>query len=95
MKPGDSILVEKLPVEKDADIELDKVLLIADGDKVITGRPTIPQAKVIATSLGEKKSDKIIVFKYKRKVRYRRKAGHKQIYTRLKVKEIICNQPAS
>ena len=56
---------------------------------MLMGNPTIKGAKVIATSLGEVKGDKIIVFKYKSKVRYRRKTGHRQIYTRLAISEII------
>ena len=70
-------------------IELDKVLLIANGDKVTVGTPTIDRAKVIATSKGEGKAKKIIVFKYKPKVRYRKKTGHRQLYTRLSIDEII------
>jgi len=53
------------------------------------GNPTIEGAKVVATSLGEVKGDKIIVFKYKSKVRYRKKTGHRQIYTRLSVNERV------
>ncbi len=70
-------------------IELDKVLLIANGDKVTVGTPVIDRAKVIATSKGEGKAKKIIVFKYKPKVRYRKKTGHRQRYTRLSIDEII------
>lgn len=70
-------------------VELDKVLLIANGDKVIVGTPTIDRAKVIATSKGEGKAKKIIVLKYKPKVRYRKKTGHRQLYTRLSIDEII------
>ena len=70
-------------------VELDKVLLIANGDKVTVGTPAIDRAKVIATSKGEGKAKKIIVFKYKPKVRYRKKAGHRQLYTRLSIDEII------
>ncbi len=70
-------------------VELDKVLLIANGDKVTVGTPTIDRAKVIATSKGEGKAKKIIVFKYKPKVRYRKKTGHRQLYTRLSIDEII------
>jgi large subunit ribosomal protein L21 len=65
------------------------VLLIADGDKLTVGTPTVEGAKVVAEVLGEGKRDKIIVFKYKPKVRYRRKKGHRQIYTRLAIKEIL------
>jgi len=70
-------------------IELDRVLFIGDDGDMLVGNPTISGAKVITTSLGEFKGDKIIVFKYKSKVRYRRKTGHRQIYTRLLISEII------
>ncbi len=70
-------------------VELDRVLLIADGDKVTVGTPTVDGAKVVATSQGEGKGKKIIVFRYKPKVRYRKKTGHRQIYTRLMIDKII------
>ena len=70
-------------------VELDKVLFIADGDKVTVGMPTIDGAKVVATSQGEGKGKKIIVFKYKSKVRYRKKTGHRQLYTRLTIDKIV------
>ncbi len=70
-------------------VELDRVLLIANDDKVTVGTPTIDRAKVIATSKGEGKAKKIIVLKYKSKVRYRKKTGHRQLYTRLSIDEII------
>ncbi len=70
-------------------IELDKVLLITNGDRVTVGTPTIDRAKVIATSKGEGKAKKIIVFKYKSKVRYHKKTGHRQFYTRLAIDKII------
>ena len=65
------------------------MLFIGGNGDMLMGNPTIKGAKVIATSLGEVKGDKIIVFKYKSKVRYRRKTGHRQIYTRLAISEII------
>jgi large subunit ribosomal protein L21 len=64
-------------------------LLIADGKDTVVGNPTIDGAKVVATCLSEGKSDKVIVFKYKPKVRYRRKKGHRQIYSKLEIKEIV------
>jgi large subunit ribosomal protein L21 len=70
-------------------IELDQVLLIADGDKVTVGTPTVAGAKIVATSQGEGKNKKIIVFKYKPKARYRKKTGHRQQYTRLTIDQII------
>lgn len=88
MSPGQTIDVEKLSVEGDT-VELDRVYLVADGDKVTLGKPTVAGAKVIATVLGDGKGDKVLVFKYKPKVRYRRKKGHRQPYTRLAIKEIV------
>lgn len=70
-------------------IELDKVLLIANGEKVTVGTPTVEGAKVIATSQGDSKGEKTIVFKYKAKVRYRRKQGHRQHLTRLVIDQIV------
>ena len=87
--PGQSIDVERLDVAEGGAVELGKVLLIADGDRVVVGTPTVDGAKVIATSQGEGKGKKIIVFKYKPKVRYRKKTGHRQLYTRLAIDKIV------
>ena len=87
--PGQKVDVDRLAVAEGEDVELSRVLLIADGEDTIIGSPTIDGAKVTATCLGEKKGDKIIVFKYKPKVRYRRKKGHRQLYATLEIKEIV------
>jgi large subunit ribosomal protein L21 len=87
--PGQTIDVERLEVAEGRTVELDRVLLVADGDKVRVGTPTVDGAKVVATSQGEGKGKKIIVFKYKPKVRYRRKTGHRQLYTRLVIDKIV------
>ena len=84
-----TIEVERLNIPEGDTVELDKVLFISDNENMFIGNPTIKDAKVIATSLGEAKGNKVIVFKYKSKVRYRRKTGHRQIYTKLSVNEII------
>ena len=89
MTPGQTIDVDRMEAAEGNTVELDRVLLIANGDKVTVGTPTIDRAKVIATSQGEGKAKKIIVFKYKPKVRYRKKTGHRQFYTRLSIDEII------
>jgi len=69
-------------------VELDRVLMVADGDKVAVGNPVVEGAKVTATAKENGKGDKVIVFKYKAKVRYRRKNGHRQQYTRLSIDSI-------
>ena len=88
VSPGQTIEVEKLAASGDT-VELDKVYLVADGDKVTVGNPTVPGAKVIANVVGYGKSDKVMVYKFKAKVRYRRKKGHRQPFTRLAIKEIV------
>ena len=70
-------------------MELDRVMLIADGDNVTVGKPVIDGAKVLATAQKNGKGDKVIVFKYKSKVRYRRKNGHRQLFTRLSIDQIL------
>ena len=89
VSPGQSIDVDRLDVAEGDAVELDKVLLIADGDKVKVGTPIVDGVKVVATSQGEGKGKKIIVLKYKPKVRYRKKTGHRQLYTRLIIDKII------
>ena len=90
VSPGQTIEVEKLPAGGDT-VELDKVYLIADGENVTVGKPTIAGAKVIASVVEEGKGEKVIVYKFKSKVRYRRKRGHRQPYTKLAIKEIIAS----
>ncbi len=91
VSPGQTIDVERLDIAEGDTVELERVLLIADGDRLRVGKPAIQGAKVIVTSKGEGKDKKIIVFKYKSKVRYRRKTGHRQLYTRLTIEKI--NEP--
>jgi large subunit ribosomal protein L21 len=70
-------------------VELDKVLFIGEDKDALVGNPTVKGAKVVATSLGEAKGEKVIVFRYKPKVRYRSKRGHRQTYTKILINEII------
>lgn len=70
-------------------IELDKVLLIGGDDGATVGTPTVDGAKVIATARGAGKAPKIIVFRYKAKVRHSNKTGHRQLYTRLAIDKIV------
>jgi len=83
--------VDKLAVEGET-VTLDRVHLVVDGDKVVVGTPTVEGARVIADIVDQGKKDKVIVFKYKAKTRYRKKTGHRQLYTRLSIKEIVVGQ---
>ncbi len=89
VSPGETIDVERLDVAEGKTVDLERVLLIADGERITVGTPTVDGAKVVATSKGEGKGEKIIVFKYKPKVRYRKKTGHRQRYTRLVIDKIV------
>jgi large subunit ribosomal protein L21 len=86
---GQRLEVERLAAEPGSQIDLSDVLLVADGERVTVGQPTVPGARVVAEVLGEFKGKKIIVFKYKAKVRYRRKTGHRQKLSRLLVRDIV------
>lgn len=87
--PGDVIEVDRMDAKEGAAVELDRVLLVADGKKVKVGTPVVEGAKVTADVVNEFKDDKVTVFKYKSKTRYRRKKGHRQIYTKIAIKEIV------
>ena len=91
--PGQTINVERINATEGDTVKLDKVLLISEGDKLTIGKPIIDGASVSATAKGEAKDKKIVVFKYKSKVRYRKKTGHRQLHTSLTIDKI--NQPGS
>ena len=87
VQPGESLQVELLPADVGSTVELDRVLLIGGDAGVEVGRPTVAGARVVAEVVAQEKGDKIIVFRYKSKVRYRRKTGHRKRLTRLLIKE--------
>jgi len=86
---GITIDVDLYASEVGDQIDLDRVLLVADGDQVTVGTPTISGAKVLATVAEHVKGPKLIVFKYKPKKHYRVKTGHRQKYTRLMINSIV------
>ena len=81
---NDIINVEKLDANVGDKINLD-VLMLVDGDKVTNGNPLVKGAEVVAEVLEQGKEDKVVVFKYKAKKNYRRKQGHRQPFTALKI----------
>ena len=85
---GQVIAVEKLAAEEGAIVELDRVLMVGEGEDVRVGTPLVEGAKVSAKVLGTEQGRKVIIFKYKAKERYRRKKGHRQLQTRLQIEEI-------
>ncbi len=89
VREGDSITVEKVPGEEGDSVELDNVLLVSKGEKLSVGQPRVDGAKVVAEVARQGKADKVIVFKYKPKVRYHVKNGHRQQVTQLSIKQIV------
>lgn len=88
VKAGDTLEVELLSAEKGQEITFDKVLLVADGDKIKVGQPTIAGAKVTADVVEQKRGKKVIAFKMRRTEGYHRTIGHRQSLTVVKIKNI-------
>ena len=89
VSPGESIDVEKLPYDVGEQIELDEVLLVSNDSDPKIGQPLVGGAKVKATVTRQTKGRKVIIFKFRPSKRYRRKKGHRQHYTRLRIDEIV------
>ena len=85
---GDTLFIEKLPVEAGDTVTFDKVLAVLDGDKATFGAPVVEGAKVTASVVKNGKGKKVIVFKYKPKKGYHRKQGHRQPYTKVTIGKI-------
>jgi large subunit ribosomal protein L21 len=85
---GDTLKVPKLDGEPGAKVTFEDVLLAADGDAVKAGQPTVKGAKVVGEIVRHGKDDKIVVFKFKRRKDYRRKTGHRQQFTEIKITSV-------
>lgn len=86
---GETIYVEKLDLNEGDEVVFDKVLFV-DGDSAKVGAPYIEGAKVTGKVLKQGKEAKVLVFKYKSKVNYRRLQGHRQPYTKVSIENIVC-----
>ena len=86
---GKVVDVERLPYEVDHSFEIEEVLLVGDGDNTVIGQPHVDGAKVKVTVVEQGRDKKIIVFKYRHRTNYRRKRGHRQYFTRLRIDEIV------
>ncbi|TFH37382.1 MAG: 50S ribosomal protein L21, partial [Anaerolineales bacterium] len=87
-REGETIEVDRLPLEIDNPVEFNEILLVVDNGNVAVGTPTVKGATVKGRVLDQIKAAKIIVFKYVPKQRYRRKQGHRQRYTRVMIETI-------
>lgn len=88
VKEGDILRIEKIPGDVGESFSFDKVLLLSDGSELTIGEPTVPNASVNARIVRQDKSKKVLVFKYKRRKRFRRKQGHRQPYTAVQIDSI-------
>jgi large subunit ribosomal protein L21 len=86
---GGTIEVDYYPSEVGEQIDLERILLVANGDTYTIGDPLVAGAKIQATVVDQVKGPKVVVFKYKPKKRYRVKTGHRQKYTRLMIDSIL------
>ncbi len=85
---GDVIRVEKLIADVGSEIGFDKVLMVGEGDQVRVGTPVVDGASVTGTVIEQDRHRKIVVFKMKRRKNYRRKQGHRQDYTGVRIEKI-------
>ncbi len=82
---GDTLRVETLKAEAGASVDIDSVLMVADGDNIKIGAPYIEGGKVTAEVVGHGRGDKIEIIKFRRRKHYDKKTGHRQNYTELKI----------
>ena len=88
VEPGNTVLVDRVASEPGASITFDRVLLIGDGDETTVGTPLVSGASVSGTVLSEELGPKLVIFKFKQKVKYRRRTGHRQHLTLVRIDEI-------
>ncbi len=88
VEEGDTVRIERLDAALGQSLTLERVLLVADGQTVQVGAPVVSGARVTATVLGHGRGRKVVVLKYRAKTHYRRKLGHRQGFTTLKIEKI-------
>jgi large subunit ribosomal protein L21 len=88
MVPGGFVEVEKLPAAVGEQVTLNRVLMVADGSEIRVGQPVLVGASVTATVVGQRRHRKVVIFHYRAKKRERKKRGHRQPFTRLRIEEI-------
>lgn len=88
VSPGDVVKVETLDAKPGDTIEINDVILFADGDRVNVGKPAIASAKVTAEVMEQGRGEKLLIFKHRRRKNFRKTNGHRQNYTALRIKDI-------
>ncbi|MBU3128408.1 50S ribosomal protein L21 [Clostridium tagluense] len=88
VQEGDVLFVEKLDAEVETTVEFGDILAVGKEEGLVIGKPLVEGAKVVAKVLAQGKAKKVIVFKFKRKLDYRKKQGHRQSYTKIQIEKI-------
>lgn len=89
VRPGHVVKVEKLPGEVGDQVTLGEVLLFSDGENVQVGQPLVQDIAILGKIVEQGRHKKIVIFKHKRRKDYRKRQGHRQYYTAIRVDEII------
>ena len=87
--PGEKLKVEQLPADVGAEIVIDQVLMIGEGEAVRVGQPIVAGATVKATVVSHGRGKKVLIFKMRRRKHYQKHQGHRQNYTELKIDSIV------
>ena len=87
--PGEKLKVEQIPADVGAEVILDQVLLVSEGEAVRLGQPTVAGATVKATVVAHGRGEKIRIFKMRRRKHYQKHQGHRQNYTELRIESIL------
>jgi large subunit ribosomal protein L21 len=87
--PGEKLKVEQIPADVGAEVVLDQVLMIGEGESVRLGQPTVAGATVKATVVAQGRGEKVRIFKMRRRKHYQKHQGHRQGYTELKIESIV------
>lgn len=85
VQQGETLRIEKIPGDVGSPVTFDKVLMVGDGEIVRVGQPLLDNVAVQARIVEQDRAKKILVFKYKRRKRYRRKQGHRQPFTAIRI----------
>lgn len=85
---GDTLTIEKLEVGEGETVEFNRVLTVVKNGEVTVGKPVVSGAKVTGKVVEQGKEKKIFVFKYKAKANYRKRQGHRQPFTKVKIEKI-------
>ena len=87
--PGEKLKVEQIPADVGAEVVLDQVLMIGEGESVRLGRPVVDGVTVKATVVAHGRGDKVTIFKMRRRKHYRKHQGHRQGFTELRIESIV------